>query len=158
MPRLSQTCRFLQSPSFPKSAVCSDWRTDPVHCDWPNTTSTHRKCNAPYIIVSFQVSFIRLKPERVTESSDRHSDNACMYLQYTSQQDDFCSPHTHTHITHYMQNTFELSIANTWTNNKTYFLRPSDETHRPSDETLNRDPDSPRSLKIPGCLSKRLGV
>ncbi len=32
-----------------------------------------------------------------------------------------CSPHTHTHTTRYVQNSaFEQSIANTWTNNKTY--------------------------------------
>ncbi len=31
-------------------------------------------------------------------------------------------------------------------------------THRPSDETLNRGPDSLWSLQIPGCLSKRVEV
>ncbi len=82
MPRLSQTLSFSTSPSFPTSAVCSDWRTDPVHCDG--------NVNAPYHYRELSgLVFIRLKPERVTESSDRHSDNACMYLQYTSQQDDF---------------------------------------------------------------------
>ncbi len=30
--------------------------------------------------------------------------------------------------------------------------------HRPSNETLNRGPDSLWSLKIPGCLSKRVEV
>ncbi len=48
MPRLSQTLRFLQSPSFRQSTVCSDWPTGTVHCDWPNTASTSRKCNAPF--------------------------------------------------------------------------------------------------------------
>ncbi len=66
-----------------------------------------------------------------------------MYLQYTSRsQDDFwravhsavmwpCSPHTHTitHTTCYVQNSaFEQSIANTWSNNKTYLVADSEAT------------------------------
>ncbi len=80
------------SPSFstklllPTSAVCSDWPTDPVHCDWPNTTSTCRKCNAPFHNRELRLSsyFYQIKPERGTESRDRHSDDARMYLHYTS--------------------------------------------------------------------------
>ncbi len=52
MPRLSQTLRFLQSLLL-TSAVCSYWPTDSVHCDWPNTTSTLRKCIPLSIIASF---------------------------------------------------------------------------------------------------------
>ncbi len=33
--------RFVfYKPLLPTSGVCSDWPADPVHCDWPNTTST----------------------------------------------------------------------------------------------------------------------
>uniref|UniRef100_A0A673HCN5 Kinesin-like protein n=1 Tax=Sinocyclocheilus rhinocerous TaxID=307959 RepID=A0A673HCN5_9TELE len=39
---------FSTKPPPLTSAVRSDWPADPVHYDWPNTTSTHRKCNAPY--------------------------------------------------------------------------------------------------------------
>uniref|UniRef100_A0A671LBI0 Ankyrin repeat and sterile alpha motif domain containing 1A n=1 Tax=Sinocyclocheilus anshuiensis TaxID=1608454 RepID=A0A671LBI0_9TELE len=39
---------FSTKSLLPTSAVCSDWPADPVHCDWPNTASTRRKCNAPY--------------------------------------------------------------------------------------------------------------
>ncbi len=46
MPHLSNAS-FSTKPLLLTSTVCSDWPTDPVHCDWPNTTSTHRKCNAP---------------------------------------------------------------------------------------------------------------
>ncbi len=50
MPHLSQTVRFLQSPSQP---VCSDWPIDPEHFDWPNTTNASKKCNGLTIIASF---------------------------------------------------------------------------------------------------------
>ncbi len=51
-----QILYIIVGPLFPTSlkrfvfrqAVCSDWPTDPVHCDWPNTTSTRWKCNAPF--------------------------------------------------------------------------------------------------------------
>ncbi len=74
MPRLSQTHRFFTKPLLQTSAVCSDWPTDPVYCDWPNTTSTCRKCKALTIIASFsfQVSFISSSPKgeqsRVTDT------------------------------------------------------------------------------------------
>ncbi len=32
----------------PSSAVCSDWSTGTVHCDWLNTISTSRKFKAPF--------------------------------------------------------------------------------------------------------------
>ncbi len=31
---------FSTKPLLPTSGVCSDWPADPMHCDWPNTTST----------------------------------------------------------------------------------------------------------------------
>ncbi len=135
LPRISQTLRFLQSPSIRQvlSALIgtTDWR-----CDWLNTSSTCRKCNCPHHNHELQLPswFYQSKSKRGTESCDKHSD-ARMYLQYTSRsEDDFwravhsavmwpCSPLTHTHsrMTRYTQNsTFERSIANTWTNNKTY--------------------------------------
>ncbi len=52
-PRLSQMRHFLQSPSF-RQAVCSDWPTDPVHCDWPNTTS-HIGNVTPLSIIAFKI-------------------------------------------------------------------------------------------------------
>ncbi len=50
MPRLSQTLRFYTPTKslLQTSTVCSDWPTDPEHCDWLNTTCTSWKCNAPY--------------------------------------------------------------------------------------------------------------
>ncbi len=72
MLRLSETHRFLKSPSFQqaqfalifyislliipciiyyvmnKETLNLDWPTDPERCDWPNTTSTSLKCIAPF--------------------------------------------------------------------------------------------------------------
>ncbi len=48
MPRLSQMRRFLQSPSFRQAQSALIGLSWPVHCDWPNTTSTGRKCNFSY--------------------------------------------------------------------------------------------------------------
>uniref|UniRef100_A0A672P0B7 Aryl hydrocarbon receptor nuclear translocator-like protein 1 n=1 Tax=Sinocyclocheilus grahami TaxID=75366 RepID=A0A672P0B7_SINGR len=47
-----------------------DAKTDPVHCDWPNTASTRRKCNAPY-----HKSFIFQNKckDRPTEYVSRHT-------------------------------------------------------------------------------------
>ncbi len=42
-------------PLLPTSAVCSDWPTDTVHCDYPNT-STRWKCNTPYHNHELQLS------------------------------------------------------------------------------------------------------
>ncbi len=39
---------FSTKPLLLTSTVCSDWLADPVHCDWPNTSSMRWKCNAPY--------------------------------------------------------------------------------------------------------------
>ncbi len=47
----SLKCFFSTKSLFPTS--CSDWPTGTVHCDWPNTASTHRKCNAPFHNRSF---------------------------------------------------------------------------------------------------------
>ncbi len=52
MPRLSQTLRFLQSPSF-RQAQAADWPTGTVHRDWPNTTSHVKNVTPLFIIVSF---------------------------------------------------------------------------------------------------------
>ncbi len=38
---------FLQSPSFRQALSDLMGQLETVHCDWPNTTSTCRKCNAP---------------------------------------------------------------------------------------------------------------
>ncbi len=38
---------------LPTKAVCSDWLTDPVHCDWPNTTSRIWNVMPVSIIASF---------------------------------------------------------------------------------------------------------
>ncbi len=56
-------------PLLPTIAVWSDWPTDPVHCDWPNTTSMDQKCNAPYHNRELQISswfYHQFKPERGT--------------------------------------------------------------------------------------------
>ncbi len=47
---------FSTKSLLPTSAVCSDWPTDPEHCDWPNTASTRRKCNAPFHNRELQLS------------------------------------------------------------------------------------------------------
>ncbi len=47
---------FSTKSLLPTSTVCSDWPTDPVHCDWPNTASTRRKCNAPFHNRELQLS------------------------------------------------------------------------------------------------------
>ncbi len=101
-----------------------------MHCDWPNTTSTRRKFNAPYIIVSFsfRVSFISSSPK-----GEQSRDTVMMLVCICSTQAAFktisdglytplwCDPVPHTHTTRYAQNAaFEQSKANTWTNNKTY--------------------------------------
>ncbi len=39
---------FSTKSLLPTSTVCSDWPTGTVHCDWLNTTSMSRKCNAPF--------------------------------------------------------------------------------------------------------------
>ncbi len=77
----SNTVHYCRSSMPRLSAVCSDWPIDPVHCDWPNTTSTRWKCNAPFHNRQLQLSIsYQFKPERWTESRDRHSDDARMYL------------------------------------------------------------------------------
>ncbi len=55
MPRLSQTLRFLQSPSFrqTQSALIGQLTHWPISVaeighDWPKTTSTRLKFNAPF--------------------------------------------------------------------------------------------------------------
>uniref|UniRef100_A0A672PAE3 Protein kinase C eta type-like n=1 Tax=Sinocyclocheilus grahami TaxID=75366 RepID=A0A672PAE3_SINGR len=48
-------------PPLLTSAVCSDWPADPVHCDWPNTTSTHRKYNALYYNHELQAFKVNIK-------------------------------------------------------------------------------------------------
>ncbi len=54
-------CPPLSNASFstksllPTSTVCSDWPTDPVHCDLPNTTSRVRNVTPLSIIASFSV-------------------------------------------------------------------------------------------------------
>ncbi len=74
------------------SAVCSDWPTGTMHCDWPNTTSTSRKCTIHnrklklsnkilrQLIMSLVFFYHQFKPERGTELRDRHSDDARMCL------------------------------------------------------------------------------
>ncbi len=49
---------FYKAPPS-DSAVCSDWPADPVHCDWMNTTSTSRKCNAPFHNRELQLSKLK---------------------------------------------------------------------------------------------------
>ncbi len=47
---------FSTKPLIPTTAVCSDWPTDPVHCDWPNTTARVGNVTPLTIIASFAVS------------------------------------------------------------------------------------------------------
>ncbi len=54
-PPLSNTS-FSTKSLLLTSTVCSDWPADTVHCDWPNTTSTLRKCNVPFHNRELQLS------------------------------------------------------------------------------------------------------
>ncbi len=80
----SQMRCFGRKSLLPTSTVCSDWPNDPKHCDWSITTSTHRKCNAPYHkhelqlykVLIFSISS-SLKGE---QSCDWNSDEARMCL------------------------------------------------------------------------------
>ncbi len=75
-PTLSKVS-FSSKPLLLTSTLYSDWPTDPVHCDWPNTTSTRWKCNDPYhnhdTSFNFQVSFtiissLKGEQSRVTDT------------------------------------------------------------------------------------------
>ncbi len=124
MPRLSQTLRFLQSPSFQQvqSALIGQLTQCIVIGRTPQAIRSF----------SFQVSFISSSP-RVEQScmTDKVMMLVCICSTqatvkmisdglYTLLGTVFPS-HTHTHTTPYVQNSaFERSIANTSTNNKTY--------------------------------------
>ncbi len=109
---------FSTKPLLPTSAVCSDWPTDPVHYDWLNT-STCWKCKVGFIRSSWTGEQSRVTNTGMlvcicsTQATVKMiSDSAVIWP---------CSPLTHTYTTRHAQNSaFEQSIANTWTNNKTY--------------------------------------
>ncbi len=76
MPRLSQTCRFLQSPRQAQSALIGQL----TQCIVIGRTPQAHVAPYPLIVsFSFQVSLISLSPKG-EQSRDRHSDDACMYL------------------------------------------------------------------------------
>ncbi len=127
MPRLSQTSRFLQSPSFQQVQSALIGRT-PQACIGNVTPLT--------IIASFsfQVSFISSNSKG---GQSRVKDTVMMLVCICRTQAAvktisdglytplWCDPvlltHTHSHTMRYTQNSaFEQSIVNTWTNNKTY--------------------------------------
>ncbi len=132
--------RFLQSPSFQQvqSALIGQLTQCIVI---GRTPQAHIGNVTPLTIIvsfSFQVSFISSSPRGkqscVTGSVDARICSTQAAVKtisdglYTLQWCDPVPSHTHTqltHMTHYAQNSaFEQSIANTWTNNKTY-LRSS---------------------------------
>ncbi len=65
---------FSTKSLLPTSTVCSDWPTHPVHCDWPNITS-HIGTLTTLSKSSFKF-YHQFKPERRTESRDKHSNEA----------------------------------------------------------------------------------
>ncbi len=131
LPRLSQMHHFLQSPSFQQ--VQSALIGQLTQCIVIGRTPQAGVGNVtPLTIIasfSFQVSFISSsrKGNRVTWQtqwwcicSTQAAVKTISDRLYTLL---WCDPVplTHTHTTRYKQNSaFEQSIANTWTNNKTY--------------------------------------
>ncbi len=133
LPRLSQTCRFLQSPSFQQ--VQSALIGQLTQCIVIGRTPQARVGNVtPLTIIasfSFQVSFISSsrKGNRVTWQTQWwcsyvfavHKPRLRRFLTGCTPCCDVTLFPSHTHTTRYKQNSaFEQSIANTWTNNKTY--------------------------------------
>ncbi len=47
---------FTRKSLLPTNAVCSDWPTDPEHCDWPKTTSRVGNVTPPYHNHALQLS------------------------------------------------------------------------------------------------------
>ncbi len=86
MPRLSQMRRFLQSPSFQQvqSALFSQLTQCIVIRRTPQAHVGNVMSLTIIVSFSFQISFISSSPRGGTELRDRHSDDARMYLQYTS--------------------------------------------------------------------------
>ncbi len=141
MPRLSQTLRFLQSPSLQQAqsaligqlTQCIVIGRTPQACVWNVTPLT--------IIASFsfQVRFISSSPKG-EQSRDRqwwcsyvfavHKPRLRRFLTGCTLRCATLFPsltHTLTHTTRYAQNSaFEQSIANTWTNNKTLTVADSE--------------------------------
>ncbi len=138
VPRLSQMSLFLQSPSFQQ--VHSALIGQLTQCIVIGRTPQARVGNVtPLTIIasfSFQVSFISssLKGEhsRVTDTvmmlvcicstqAAVKTISDGLYTLLWCDRSPHTQTHTHTHTTRYAQNSaFEQSIANTWTNNKTY--------------------------------------
>ncbi len=87
MPRLSQMPCFLKSPSFQQ--VQSALIGQLTQCIVIGRTPQARVGNVtPLSIIAIASAFklvYQYMPERGTELRDRHSDDACMYLQYTTQ-------------------------------------------------------------------------
>ncbi len=83
MTRLSQMCRFLQSPSFRQAQSALIGQLTEYIVIGRILQALVGNVTPPSVIASFsfQVSFIS---SRGTESRDRHSNDARMYLQYTS--------------------------------------------------------------------------
>ncbi len=81
MPRISQMRCFLQSLSFQKVI---GQLTQFIVIGWTPQWCVHLHTNVMTLTIiasfSFQVSFIRIEPERGTELRDKHSDEARMYL------------------------------------------------------------------------------
>ncbi len=59
------TCFNVQKTHYFSNTVhccgSSDWPADPVLCDWQNTTSACRKCNAPFHNRQLQLSKVNIK-------------------------------------------------------------------------------------------------
>ncbi len=132
---------FSTKSLLPTSTVCSDWPTDPEHCDWPNTTSMSRKCSSPYLnffralalplpfkinvktvnnVFSFTISSSpRGEQSRVTDTVMKL---VCFCKQAAivwpclpfSRTQAHTHTHTHTHTYNAQNSAFKQSIANTY--------------------------------------------
>ncbi len=132
MPRLSQTLRFLQSPSFRQAQSALIGQLTQCIVIEPNTTSTRRKCNVPFHNRELQLSVSFTISSSPKGEQSRVTDTAMMLVCICSTQatvkttltgctlrcDVTLFPshqHTHTHTdTHTQRVTGKTLIADRW--------------------------------------------